>query len=117
MRPTFDISVPEGEDLAQTILEVPAMDPDDSTNGEIVYSLEDDFGVFNIDSGTGDLSLSNSLDRETVNKYVSVCVFVSVVCVCVCLCCLCVCLSLLSLCVFVSVCVCLCVFVCVCLSV
>ena len=115
MRPTFDISVPEGEDLAQTILEVPAMDPDDSTNGEIVYSLENDFGVFNIDSGTGDLSLSNSLDRETVNKYVSVCVFV---CVCVCLC---VCVSLLSLCVclsvcvFVSVCVCLCCL-CVCLS-
>ncbi len=64
----FTTSVSEGEDLDETILEVPATDLDSGTNGQIIYSLEDDFGVFQIDVGTGDLQLSNTLDREAQDR-------------------------------------------------
>ena len=66
----FSISVSEGEDVDQTILEVLAYDEDSGINGEIEYSLEDDFGIFEIIEGTGELQLFNTLDRENQDKYV-----------------------------------------------
>ncbi len=62
----FSTTISEGEDLDQTILDVPATDRDSGTNGEIVYSLEDDFGIFVIETvdGTGELQLFSSLNRE-----------------------------------------------------
>lgn len=70
VEPVFTTDVSEGEDLGQTILEIEATDADSGTNGQILYSLEDDFGIFEIIEGSGDLQLSSSLNREIRDRCV-----------------------------------------------
>ena len=57
----------EGAALGTSILNVTRTDTD---SDDLVYSLENDFsGTFAIDSTTGEVSLSNSLDFETTSSY------------------------------------------------
>lgn len=52
-------------------LQVSATDKDSSTNGDVSYSIVDGVGKFrfDIDSSTGYVSTTTSLDRETQNTY------------------------------------------------
>uniref|UniRef100_A0A8C1M950 FAT atypical cadherin 2 n=1 Tax=Cyprinus carpio TaxID=7962 RepID=A0A8C1M950_CYPCA len=52
------------------LFQVLATDNDSGENGSILFSLEDDFGLFRIDRYLGDVSLLRPLDFESVNKYV-----------------------------------------------
>ncbi|XP_001920058.2 protocadherin Fat 2 [Danio rerio] len=75
-------NVPEILNLPKTLLisdetepgdvlfQVLATDNDFGENGSIIFSLEDDFGLFRIDLYLGDVSLQRPLDFESMNKYV-----------------------------------------------
>uniref|UniRef100_A0A671Q6N2 Protocadherin Fat 2-like n=1 Tax=Sinocyclocheilus anshuiensis TaxID=1608454 RepID=A0A671Q6N2_9TELE len=52
------------------LFQVLATDNDSGENGSILFSLEDDFGLFRIDHYLGDVSLLKPLDFESLNKYV-----------------------------------------------
>ena len=48
------------------------------TNGAIVYSLLEDGGVFDIDPSTGYLSLTSTLDTETIPRFIYTTIFTHV---------------------------------------
>ncbi|NXB66969.1 PCD23 protein, partial [Struthidea cinerea] len=66
----YQISVTEDLEEGSAILDLSASDEDDGPNGEVMYSLIDDtYGAFAIDSGTGSIVSTKALDRETKSQY------------------------------------------------
>ncbi|KAF1498963.1 Protocadherin-23, partial [Eudyptula minor] len=66
----YQISVREDLEEGSAILDLFASDKDDGLNGEVTYSLIDDtFGAFAIDSVTGSIVTTKTLDRETKSQY------------------------------------------------
>ena len=74
--PTFDLSLynlpPIDEDLSvgSEIGRVQAMDPDEGSNGEVTYTSSNVDQKFLVDSRTGAILLSLSLDYEDTERYV-----------------------------------------------
>lgn len=52
------------------LFQVLATDDDFGENGSIIFLLEDDFSLFQIDDYLGDVSFKRPLDFESMNKYV-----------------------------------------------
>ncbi|NXF39299.1 PCD23 protein, partial [Nyctibius bracteatus] len=66
----YQISVREDLEEGSAILDLFASDKDDGLNGEVTYSLIDDtFGAFAVDSVTGSIVTTKTLDRETKSQY------------------------------------------------
>ncbi|NXS84292.1 PCD23 protein, partial [Erpornis zantholeuca] len=66
----YEISVTEDLEEGSAILDLSASDEDDGPNGEVMYSLIDDtYGAFAIDSVTGSVVTTKTLDRETKSQY------------------------------------------------
>ncbi|KFP78573.1 Protocadherin-23, partial [Apaloderma vittatum] len=66
----YQISVREDVKEGSAILDLFASDEDDSLNGEVTYSLIDNtFGAFAINSVTGSIVTTKTLDRETKSQY------------------------------------------------
>lgn len=63
-------TVSERENVGHTFTRIQAFDVDYGSNQQIVYSLVETGLPFGIDSQTGDLYLTQKLDRETVDRYV-----------------------------------------------
>ncbi|XP_030644108.1 LOW QUALITY PROTEIN: protocadherin-23 [Chanos chanos] len=69
-RKSYRVSVSEGLPAGSEILRLFARDPDEGSNGEVVYSLsEETSGIFSVNSSTGVLSLSRPLDRESRSQH------------------------------------------------
>lgn len=62
-------SLPETTPIGSTILTVMATDSDDGTNGEIRYSISQSDLPFVVQSVTGNLLISSTLDFETTSQY------------------------------------------------
>ncbi|NXU81636.1 PCD23 protein, partial [Oreotrochilus melanogaster] len=66
----YQISVREDLEEGSAILDLVASDEDDGLNGKVTYSLIDDtFGAFAIDSVTGSIVTTKTLDQETKSQY------------------------------------------------
>ena len=65
----YEVSVPENEEIGTTILQVSAVDIDAGSNAQVVYSIQDDFTPFAINSTSGEMSLAAMLDYETRNRF------------------------------------------------
>ncbi|XP_071599107.1 protocadherin-23 isoform X1 [Heliangelus exortis] len=66
----YQISVREDLEEDSAILDLIASDEDDGLNGKVTYSLIDDtFGAFAIDSVTGSIVTTKTLDQETKSQY------------------------------------------------
>ncbi|NXG56756.1 PCD23 protein, partial [Hemiprocne comata] len=66
----YQISVREDLEEGSAILDLFASDEDDGLNGKVTYSLIDDtFGAFAINSVTGSIVTTKTLDRETKSQY------------------------------------------------
>uniref|UniRef100_A0A8C4T505 FAT atypical cadherin 2 n=1 Tax=Erpetoichthys calabaricus TaxID=27687 RepID=A0A8C4T505_ERPCA len=63
-------NVQEDAEAGDVIFQVTAIDKDLGDNGKIMYSLAEDFVFFRIDPYLGDVSLKQSFDFYTLNKYV-----------------------------------------------
>lgn len=71
----YNESITERSEIGTRVVQVKATDADDPTtaNGELRYSLIQDFSAFQIDSVTGVISCKiNTLDREVKSQYVVV---------------------------------------------
>lgn len=66
----FAMTIPESADPGDVLYQVTAIDKDLGENASIMYSLEEDYGLFRIDPDVGDISLQRPLDFETLNKYI-----------------------------------------------
>lgn len=66
----FAMTIPESAEPGDVLYQVTAVDRDLGENASIMYSLEEDYGLFRIDPDVGDVSLQRPLDFETLNKYV-----------------------------------------------
>ncbi|XP_074058322.1 protocadherin-19 isoform X2 [Macrotis lagotis] len=72
--PTYSVSVPENAPLNTPVLHLNASDPDEGTNGEVVYSFygvvnEKARGLFQIDPHSGLISVSGAIDYEQGRVY------------------------------------------------
>ncbi|KAM8964740.1 LOW QUALITY PROTEIN: protocadherin-19 [Sarcophilus harrisii] len=72
--PTYSVSVPENAPLNTPVLRLNASDPDEGTNGEVVYSFygfvnEKARGLFQIDPHSGLISVSGAIDYEQGRVY------------------------------------------------
>ncbi|NWX48793.1 PCD23 protein, partial [Steatornis caripensis] len=66
----YQIFVREDLEEGSAVLDLLASDEDDGLNGEVTYSLIDDtFGAFAINSVTGSIVTTKTLDRETKSQY------------------------------------------------
>ncbi|NWR98875.1 PCD23 protein, partial [Motacilla alba] len=66
----YQISVTEDLEEGSAILDLSASDEDAGLNGEVMYSLIDDtYGAFAINSVTGSIVTTKTLDRETKSQY------------------------------------------------
>ncbi|NWR74121.1 PCD23 protein, partial [Centropus unirufus] len=66
----YQVSVREDLESGSSILDLFASDEDDGLNGEVTYALIDDtFGAFAVDSVTGSIVTTKTLDRETKSQY------------------------------------------------
>lgn len=65
----YEVSVPENEEIGTTILQVSAVDTDAGSNAQVVYSIQDDFTPFAINSTSAEISLATMLDYETRNRF------------------------------------------------
>ena len=67
----YQVDVLENTTIPALLLVVNATDADlpNSNNSMISYSLSDGFGVFEIDTATGSVSVTDSLDFETQSSY------------------------------------------------
>ncbi|XP_041845363.1 protocadherin gamma-C5-like isoform X4 [Melanotaenia boesemani] len=68
-RPFYNISVPENRAVGSVLLQVEATDADEGVNGEIEYLFAENtpqslLSLFNLHSGTGEISLIGTLDFE-----------------------------------------------------
>ena len=70
-RPIYTDFVAENIDVGSFILQVSATDNDepDSRFSTLIYTLDDSYGVFNIEERSGIISNSQLLDRESVSEY------------------------------------------------
>lgn len=66
----FSMMISESSEPGDVLYQPTAVDRDLGENGSIMYSLEDDYGLFRIDPNLGDISLQRPLDFEALNKYV-----------------------------------------------
>uniref|UniRef100_A0A4W3IGZ8 Protocadherin-16 n=1 Tax=Callorhinchus milii TaxID=7868 RepID=A0A4W3IGZ8_CALMI len=70
-RSHYRTSVKEDLPVGSSVLQLIAVDKDDGSNGDIIYSIIDDTsGMFTINSSTGLLVTTGELDRETKSQYV-----------------------------------------------
>ena len=67
--PEFQIFVPENATIGSTVFTVSAFDPDTGSNAEISYSLLTFSTPFQVNSSTGDVTITSSLDAETEPQY------------------------------------------------
>ncbi|XP_054649081.1 protocadherin Fat 2 isoform X2 [Dunckerocampus dactyliophorus] len=65
----FSMMISEDAEPGDVLYQATAIDRDLGENGSIVYSLEEDYGLFRIDPDIGDISLQRPLDFEALNKY------------------------------------------------
>lgn len=70
-RKSYQASVSEGLPPRAEVLRVSALDPDEGPNGRVTYSLTEDssHGAFSVDSLTGVIRTTRSLDRESRAQY------------------------------------------------
>lgn len=70
-RKSYQASVSEGLPPGAGVLRVRASDPDEGPNGHVTYSLTEDssHGAFSVDSLTGAIRTTRSLDRESRAQY------------------------------------------------
>uniref|UniRef100_A0A672IG76 Protocadherin-16 n=1 Tax=Salarias fasciatus TaxID=181472 RepID=A0A672IG76_SALFA len=70
-RSSYHASVSEGLPPGAEVLHVSAFDPDEGSNGDVMYSLTEDSsqGAFSIDAFTGVIRTTRSLDRENRAQY------------------------------------------------
>lgn len=73
--PNYQVSVPENEPAGTRVITLKATDPDDGEAGKLEYSMEALFDsrsteFFQIDSQTGSITTSKSLDREVKDTHV-----------------------------------------------
>ena len=67
---SYSAVLPENYDLSTVFLTVAATDRDVGLNGDLEYSLTDDFdNLFYIDAEIGEISLLKELDFETIDTY------------------------------------------------
>ncbi|KAM3623277.1 uncharacterized protein V6R79_009482 [Siganus canaliculatus] len=68
---SYQASVSEGLPAGAHVLQVAAFDPDQGSNGDVVYSLTEDSsqGAFSIDAATGVIRTTRVLDREIRAQY------------------------------------------------
>ena len=66
----FSMLVSEDSEPGDVLYQAMANDRDLGENQSIIYSLEEDFGLFRIDPKVGDVSLQRPLDFDVLNKYV-----------------------------------------------
>lgn len=69
---TFDLTVSEAAVVGDIIVTVSAADKDVGTNAIVTYSIAnatDSMSPFQINNATGDLTLTRSLDFETIDKF------------------------------------------------
>uniref|UniRef100_A0A8C5CQG2 FAT atypical cadherin 2 n=1 Tax=Gadus morhua TaxID=8049 RepID=A0A8C5CQG2_GADMO len=66
----FSMLVSEDSEPGDVLYQAMANDRDLGENKSIIYSLEEDFGLFRIDPRVGDVSLQRPLDFDVLNKYV-----------------------------------------------
>ncbi|KAM9376180.1 LOW QUALITY PROTEIN: protocadherin Fat 2 [Pholidichthys leucotaenia] len=65
----FSMMISEDSEPGDVLYQATAIDRDLGENGSIMYSLEEDYGLFRIDPDVGDISLQRPLDFEALNKY------------------------------------------------
>ena len=70
--PNYTMSVLEDISVRSTVVKASAMDADTGSNAEITYSIEPSTSAppFTINSTTGDIVLTSSLDFESIQNYV-----------------------------------------------
>lgn len=70
-RKSYHASISEGLPAGAEVLHVSAFDPDEGSNGDVTYSLTEDSsqGAFSVDSLTGVIRTTRSLDRESRAQY------------------------------------------------
>lgn len=70
-RRSYQASVSEGLPPGAQVLRLSASDPDEGPNGHVTYSLTEDssHGAFSVDSLTGAIRTTRSLDRESRAQY------------------------------------------------
>ena len=60
----YSASIAENVSIGEPVLRMTASDADGGLNGEVLYSLTEDFNHFAVDPSTGWLFVTHSLDRE-----------------------------------------------------
>ena len=68
-RPSYSATVPESLPTGSTLLLVTAVDNDEGSNAEVSYQLLSSSGIFALNSVSGEIQLSGSLDAETRDSY------------------------------------------------
>uniref|UniRef100_A0A671L6B0 Protocadherin-16 n=1 Tax=Sinocyclocheilus anshuiensis TaxID=1608454 RepID=A0A671L6B0_9TELE len=71
-RAEYNVIVNEGTETGKEILQLFAVDPDSTANGEVQYSISsgDESELFSVDRWTGSLRLRRSLDSEKQSSHV-----------------------------------------------
>lgn len=72
--PAYSVSIPENSPLGTPVIDLNATDPDEGSNGEIVYSFNNYVSdktreLFRIDPKSGAISVSGALDYEEGHVY------------------------------------------------
>ncbi|XP_040029554.1 protocadherin-19 isoform X4 [Gasterosteus aculeatus] len=72
--PVYTVNVMENSPINTLVIDLNATDPDEGTNGEVVYSFnsyvsENTRDAFKIDPGTGIITVNGVLDYEAANIY------------------------------------------------
>ncbi|XP_040892286.1 protocadherin-23 [Toxotes jaculatrix] len=70
-RKSYHASISEGLPAGAEVLRVSAFDPDEGSNGDVIYSLTEDSsqGAFSVDAFTGVIRTARALDRENRAQY------------------------------------------------
>ena len=68
-RPSYSATVPESLPTGSTLLLVTAVDNDEGSNAEVSYQLLSSSDIFTLNSVSGEIQLSGSLDAETRDSY------------------------------------------------
>ncbi|CAL8354922.1 unnamed protein product [Merluccius merluccius] len=71
---SYSVQLQENTAIGTTIIQVNATDPDEGANGEVLYSFSNDVhgkvrGYFDLNSITGEITVSGVLDFEERNRY------------------------------------------------
>ncbi|KAE8613829.1 hypothetical protein XENTR_v10007885 [Xenopus tropicalis] len=65
----YCVAIPEDSKIGTSVLKVRADDPDIDDNGKVIYSILTPTDKFGIDGLTGEITVKNTLDRETLASY------------------------------------------------